>query len=98
MSGYVWQWPRPVVEHKPARDTRTFATHLRGKNTVSRNGLWIMRVVNTATGEVVTSDNGCVGLDRAFEHTEFYTAAARAAWMAGVKQSSLSRVSGRRAS
>ena len=94
----VWVWPSysgPTVDHKPARDTRTYATHLRGKVTIGeRHGgkrCYYMSVVNTVTGETVSSDNGCVGLNAAFEHAEFHAAVARAAWMTGLRQKTLSR-------
>jgi hypothetical protein len=95
-----WTWPsysgpQPEVDHKPARDTSTYAQHLRGKVMIGeRHGsgpCYYMSVVNTVTGETVSSDDGCLGLERAFEHAEFHTAVARAAWMTGLKQKSLSR-------
>ena len=93
MSTWNWARPRkvwPQIEHKPARDMRTVAPHLRARITI-HDGYYTLAVVNTVTGHVVDSDGGRVGLERAFEHVEFHTAVARAAWLTGLKQSALSR-------
>lgn len=95
----TWQTRQPsrpkVIDRRPAHDTRTYAQHLRGKVRIVR-GCYYFGVINTTTGEYVSSDNGCVGLASAFEDAEFQTAVARAVWMRGVKHKGVQRKKGKR--